>query len=100
MADGRPWPGYQLRFCPVCGAECGTHRTPVGDDRVEMVTYHDHEDETGRRCLMAYEQAAIKAVAFTKADTGISPRTTAARNLSSPDGTLTRACDDLLARLK
>lgn len=64
MADA--WPGYAVRFCPVCGRETGTHREPVNDDRREVVVYHDHCDGMpGRTCLMAGKVAAIRAVAFT-----------------------------------
>lgn len=98
MADGRRWPGFRLRFCPVCAAETGTHRQPVDDDRGELVIYHDHDEpQTGVRCRMAGEGAAIKAVAFTATDTGINPRTTAERLLHRPAGS--RAADDLLDRL-
>ncbi|ASR77241.1 hypothetical protein SEA_AVOCADO_40 [Mycobacterium phage Avocado] len=97
MADGREWPGYQRRFCPVCRGEVGTHRTPVDDERGELVTYHDHPDSTGARCLMAGEQAAIRAVAFTATDTGIDQRTARERMLSRPQGST--AADGLLARL-
>ena len=47
MADGRAWPGFQLRCCPVCGVEVGTHRERVDDDRGEVVAYHDHQDTSG-----------------------------------------------------
>lgn len=68
MADGRAWPGYTIRSCPVCGREAGTHREPVKDERKEMVVYHDHYDgQPGRTCLMAGKRAAIRAVAFTHA---------------------------------
>lgn len=99
MADGRAWPGYQLRFCPVCRrADVGTHREPVSDDRGEVVAYHDHtEPATGVRCLFAGERAAIRAVAFTASDTGIDQRTSAERQLARPRGS--RAADELLDRL-
>ncbi|AHJ86589.1 hypothetical protein Jolie2_39 [Mycobacterium phage Jolie2] len=99
MADGRAWPGFQLRFCPVCRrADVATHREPVSDERGEVVAYHDHtEPKTGVRCLFAGERAAIKAVAFTASDTGIGPRETAATMLDRPRGS--RAADELLARL-
>lgn len=98
MADGRAWPGFQLRFCPICSAEVGTHREPVADVRGELVVYHDHDEpQTGVRCRMAGERAAIKAVAFTATDTGVSQRQTADDALHRPAGT--RAADDLLERL-
>lgn len=97
MADGRAWPGYQRRFCPVCRRETGTHREPVDDYRGEVVIYHDHDDTTGRRCRMAGEHAAVRAVAFTKSDTGVDQRHTAQRRLTRPRGS--RAADDLLDRL-
>lgn len=98
MADGRHWPGYQRRFCPTCSAETGTHREPVDDERGELVVYHDHDEpKTGIRCRMAGERAAIGAVAFSAADTGISPRLTAERNLHRARGF--RAIDELLERL-
>ncbi|MCV7226094.1 hypothetical protein [Mycolicibacterium komossense] len=97
MADGREWPGFQIRFCPVCRTETGTHREPVGDKRGELVAYHDHNDSSDVRCRMAGERAAIGAVAFTATDTGISPRLAAERQLSRPRGS--RAVDDLLERL-
>ena len=97
MADGRAWPGFQLRCCPVCGVEVGTHRERVDDDRGEVVAYHDHQDTSGRRCVMALERAAIRAVAFPASDTGISARRTADDLLHRPAGT--RAADDLLDRL-
>lgn len=101
MADGRAWPGRTIRFCPVCGQRTGTHRipTPPGDARGELVVYHDHDDAAGVRCIFAGDFAAIRAVAFTAADTGISPRRSAEENLSTPRGTMTRAADELLARL-
>jgi glycerophosphoryl diester phosphodiesterase len=98
MADGRDWPGWSLRFCPVCGQRTGTHRIP-DEKHGELVVYHDHDDTTGERCIFAGDQAAIRAVAFTAADTGTSPRRTAEENLSTPRGTMTRAADELLARL-
>jgi hypothetical protein len=50
MADGRAWPGFQLRFCPICGAETGTHREPDAKHG-EVVAYHDHDEpKTGVRC--------------------------------------------------
>lgn len=99
MADGRAWPGYQLRFCPVCRrADVGTHSEPVNDDRGEVVAYHDHtEPATGVRCLFAGERAAIRAVAFNASDTGIDQRTSAERQLARPRGS--RAADELLERL-
>ncbi|AKF14476.1 hypothetical protein SEA_FLAGSTAFF_39 [Mycobacterium phage FlagStaff] len=97
MADGRDWPGFQVRFCPVCRTEVGTHREPVDDQRGELVAYHEHQDSTGARCLMAGERAAIKAVAFTATDTGIDQRTARERMLSRPQGS--HAADELLARL-
>lgn len=98
MADGRHWPGWSLRFCPVCKAKVGTHREPVNDARREVVAYHDHaEPATGIRCLMAGERAAIKAVVFSAADTGMDQRACAQRNLNRPRGS--RAADELLARL-
>ncbi|ABE67297.1 hypothetical protein SEA_PINKYOSHI_40 [Mycobacterium phage PinkYoshi] len=97
-SDGRPWPGFTVRFCPVCSAETGTHREPVDDHRGELVVYHDHDEPaTGVRCRMAGERAAIRAVAFSTTDTGASPRTTAGRNLHRPAGS--RAVDELLERL-
>ncbi|QFG10121.1 hypothetical protein PBI_LEMURIA_41 [Mycobacterium phage Lemuria] len=98
MADGRAWPGFQLRFCPICGAETGTHREPDAKHG-EVVAYHDHvEPATGVRCRMAGERAAIRAVAFTATDTGTGPRRTAAALLERPRGS--RAADELLARLE
>lgn len=97
MAEGRARPGYQSRFCPVCAQGVSTHREPVEDDRGELVTYHDHSDGSGVRCRMAGERAAIRAVAFTAADTGIDQRTSADHYLSRPRGS--RAADELLARL-
>lgn len=98
MADGRNWPGWSIRFCPVCRAEVGTHREPVGDDRGEVVAYHDHDEPvTGIRCLMAGERAAIKTVAFSASDTGIDQRACAQRALNRPRGS--RAADELLTRL-
>lgn len=98
MADGRAWPGYQLRFCPVCRrADVGTHREPDATHG-EVVAYHEHtEPATGARCLMAGERAAIKAVAFTASDTGIDQRTALERQLARPAGS--RAADELLDRL-
>lgn len=72
MADGRAWVGYAVRFCPVCGQRVGTHREPVDDDRRELVVYHPHDDTTvaaPTRCDMSDKRAAIRAVAFTGADT-------------------------------
>lgn len=68
MANGRAWPGYAIRFCPVCGRETATHREPVNDERKEVVVYHDHWDgQPGRICLMSGKVAAIRAVTFTQA---------------------------------
>lgn len=97
MADGRCWPGYQLRYCPLCHVDTGTHLEPVDDDRGELVVYHDHDDQSGVRCRMAGESAAIRAVAFTASDTGISPRLAAERQLHRPRGS--RAADHLLEQL-
>lgn len=97
MADGRHYPGYQRRKCPVCAADVGTHREPVSDHRGEVVAYHDHNDGSRRRCRMAGEVAAIRAVAFTATDTGIGPRATADHMLNRPRGS--RAADELLERL-
>lgn len=97
MADGRHYPGYQRRKCPVCAVDVGTHREPVADERGEVVTYHDHNDGSRRRCRMAGEVAAIRAVAFTATDTGIGPRATADYLLNRPRGS--RAADELLERL-
>ncbi|AYD84626.1 hypothetical protein SEA_PAITO_41 [Mycobacterium phage Paito] len=63
--DGRLWPGYAVRFCPVCAQEVATHREPVQDDRKELVVYHDHWDTIGKPCRMGGKRAAIRAVAFT-----------------------------------
>lgn len=98
MADGRAWPGKTRRFCPVCGVKTLTHRIPAGDERGELVVYHDHDDTSGARCRMAGEAAAIRAVAFTATDTGISPRRTAEENLHRARGS--RAADELLERLE
>lgn len=96
MADGRAWPGFQLRFCPICGAETGTHREPDAKHG-EVVAYHDHDEpKTGVRCRFVGERAAIRAVAFTASDTGIRPRHTAA--IERPRGS--RAADELLERLE
>lgn len=65
MASGRPWPGYQARFCPVCRQEVGTHREPVEDERNELVNYHEHWDTVDKTCPMSGKRAAIRAVAFT-----------------------------------
>ncbi|QBP30253.1 hypothetical protein KDW77_gp39 [Mycobacterium phage Pinnie] len=97
MADGRNWPGYQERFCPICGAKTGTHREPDAKHG-EVVAYHDHtEPKTGARCRFVGERAAIRAVAFSATDTGISPRQTAEENLHRAQGS--KAADELLARL-
>lgn len=61
--DGRAWPGYAARFCPLCGREVGTHREPTNDERGEVVIYHQHNDTAGHTCQM--DRAAIRAVAFT-----------------------------------
>lgn len=58
-------PGYTMRFCPMCGGKCGTHREPVDDERDEMVVYHAHNDGIGKPCRMGGQRAAIRAVAFT-----------------------------------
>lgn len=72
--DGRAWPGFQKRFCPVCGRPVDTHREPINDHRKEMVVYHQHTDTTMTSpCPMAGKRAAIRAVAFTAADTGAPP---------------------------
>ncbi|QFG06044.1 hypothetical protein KDW75_gp42 [Mycobacterium phage Mercurio] len=97
MADGRAWPGFQLRFCPICGAETGTHREPDAKHG-EVVAYHDHDEpKTGVRCRFVGERAAIRAVAFTASDTGVRPRHTEAAMLNRPRGS--RAADELLDRL-
>lgn len=56
-----------MRFCPVCGQKCGTHREPVADERDEVVMYHGHNDALGKPCRMGGDVAAIRAVAFTNA---------------------------------
>lgn len=61
--DGRAWPGYSVRFCPVCAQEVGTHREPVNDERDELVVYHPHWNTADELCEM--DRAAIRAVAFT-----------------------------------
>lgn len=96
--DGRAWPGFTTRFCPICRGEAGTHREPVSDDRGEVVVYHEHDEPaTGRPCHMGGKVAAIRAVAFTATDTGVDQRTTAERHLERPRGS--RAAEDLLTRL-
>ncbi|ANU79751.1 hypothetical protein BI023_gp41 [Mycobacterium phage Sneeze] len=72
-SDGRPWPGYTVRFCPVCRRHAGTHRAQVNDERKELVVYHQHDDTAGRPCPMGGKSAAIRAVAFTATDTGAPP---------------------------
>lgn len=67
-SDGRAWPGYRLRFCPVCRREVGTHREPVNDERKDLVVYHQHDDKIDRPCPMAGKRAATRAVAFTGVD--------------------------------
>lgn len=69
-SDGRAWPGWAIRFCPVCGQMVDTHREPVTDERREVVVYHQHWDTLGKRCLMSEERAALLAVAFTGCETG------------------------------
>lgn len=66
-AEGREWPGYEPRFCPVCNQKVGTHREPTNDERLESVVYHQHWDTIGKTCRMSNERAAIRAVAFTVA---------------------------------
>lgn len=63
--SGKAWPGYAIRFCPVCHQETGTHRKPVEDRRSEVVEYHQHRDTARRKCVMSDQYAAIGAVAFT-----------------------------------
>ena len=69
-SDGRAWPGYAVRFCPVCRRRVGTHRQPIDDEREELVMYHQHNDTAGVQCEMSGQAAAIRAVAFT----GAAPR--------------------------
>jgi hypothetical protein len=71
MADGRAWPGFQIRFCPVCAQEVSTHRNPTDDERDEVVVYHRHWDTADKPCLMSGKSAALRAVAFTGAATGV-----------------------------
>jgi hypothetical protein len=59
--------------------------------------YHRHRDGLDRRCLMSGVRAAIKAIAFSTADTGMDQRTSAKRLADRPRGS--RAADHLLARL-
>lgn len=60
-------PGHTDRLCPVCRQIAGTHREPVADERGEVVVYHLHDDGRAAECVMSGKQAAIRAVAFTKA---------------------------------
>lgn len=58
-------PGVSVRVCPVCARDVRSHREPVGDDRGEVVFYHQHPDGCGGRCEMSGKVAALRAVAFT-----------------------------------
>lgn len=62
--DGRAWPGYGVRRCPVCAQGVASHREPANDEGDEVVVYHDHWDGSGEACLMNDKHAALAAVAF------------------------------------
>lgn len=77
-SDGRPWPGYAVRICPVCRQRAGTHRASTNGQQMNVVVYQHHSDGIGNECLMSEKRAAIGAISFSAAEAGLLVRAGAA----------------------